>query len=176
LEGKGKSLNGLDGAGRIELRDADIYELPLVVALLKILSVGEPDQTAFTTSDIDFYIHGGHIYLPRITFGGDAFSLEGLGRMEFDTSIQLTFRSLLGRPEWQWPVIGDLLGGASEQLMVIHVGGTLEKPVQYREPFPGLQEALRSLQGEVQRTTEQTLFPPTMPRAPSTTPKSPRRY
>jgi len=167
LKGKGKSLNGLGGAGRIELRDADIYELPLVVALLKILSVGEADQTAFTTSDIDFTIHGGHVYFPRIAFGGDAFSLEGYGRMDLDKSIQLTFRSLLGRPEWQWPVIGELLGGASEQLMVIHVGGTLDNPVQYREPFPGLQELLRSLQGEVQRTTGQTLFPPAVQRVPS---------
>lgn len=175
LEGKGRSLNGLGGAGLIELRDADIYELPLVVALLKIFSIQELDQTAFTTSDIEFHIHGGHIYLPRIDFGGDALSLAGDGAMDFDSSIQLTFRSHLGRPEWQWPVFRELLGGAGEQLMVIHVGGTLDNPVQYREPFPGLQEALRNLQEEVQRTTGQTLFPPAVQRVPSGTGKLPRR-
>ena len=77
-----------------------IFSALTLTLLLKILSIREPDTTAFSTSDINFYLQGGHVYLPLITFTGDAFSLEGSGLMDFDTSIQLTFRALLGRREW----------------------------------------------------------------------------
>jgi hypothetical protein len=162
LWGEGRSLNGLGGLGRIELRDADIYELPLMIALLKILSVREPDQTAFSTSDIDFHIHGGHVYLTNITFNGDAFSLEGSGLLDFDNSIRLTFRAVPGRREWHLPVFRELIGRASEEIMMIHVGGTLQNPIRFREPFPGVNEALRQLQAEMQRTTG---APPLFPEA-----------
>ena len=161
LEGSGRSLNGLGGYGRIELRDADIYELPLMIALLTMFRIGEPDQTAFTTSDVDFYIQGGHVYLTNIHIDGDAFNLEGSGLMDFDSSIRLTFRALPGRRQWQLPPpFRELVGGASEQIMVIHVGGTLQDPIRFNEPFPGVAEALRQLQEELQRTTGvRPLFP-----------------
>ncbi|OHB83021.1 MAG: hypothetical protein A2V98_19115 [Planctomycetes bacterium RBG_16_64_12] len=162
LGGQGRSLNGLGGFGKVELRHADIYELPLMIALLKILSIREPDRTAFSTSDVNFQIHGGHIYLTDINFDGDAIGLEGSGLLDFDHSIRLTFRAVPGRRQWQLPVFRELLGRASEEIMVIHVGGTLEDPIRYREPFPGVQEALRSLQEEVQRTTG---APPLFPQA-----------
>jgi hypothetical protein len=176
LGGSGKTLNGLGGFGKIELRDADIYEIPLMIALLKILSIREPDSTAFSTSDTDFYIQGGHVYLPSITFSGDAFSLEGSGLMDFNSSIQLTFRASLGRREWQLPLVREFLGRVSEEILVIHVGGTLEDPVRYREPFPGVNEALRQLQDEVQRTTGATpLFPQNGERILNGARKLPRR-
>jgi len=167
LGGEGQSLNGLGGFGRVKLRDADIYELPLMIALLKVLGDPEPDQSAFSTSDIDFQINGGHVYLTDITFDGDAFSLEGEGMVDFDGSIQLTFRTNMGRREWQLPLVREVFGRVSEEIMQIHVGGTLQDPIRYREPFPGLNEALRQLQAEVQRTTgAPPLFSPPGPYSP----------
>ena len=110
---------GALGLGRIELRNADVYEVPLMIALLNILSVREPDPTAFSTSDIDFRIHGGHIYLTNIHFQGDAFRLSGSGLMEFDTSIRLTFRAMLGRREWELPLVREFFERVSEEILVI---------------------------------------------------------
>ena len=47
----------------MRLRDADIYELSVVVALLKILRVKAPDRNAFSTSLVDFRIEGPRAYL-----------------------------------------------------------------------------------------------------------------
>jgi len=153
LGGEGRSLNGLGGFGRVKLHDADIYELPVMIALLKVLGDHEPDQTAFSTSDIEFQIHGGHVYLTDITFDGDAFSLEGEGMVDFDGSIQLTFRTNVARRGGQLEMLRAVFGRVSEEIMQIHVGGTLQDPIRYREPFPGLNDALRQLRAEVQRTT-----------------------
>jgi hypothetical protein len=163
LGGTGRSLNGMRAGGVIRLRDADIYELPLMIALLKILSIRDPNRTAFSTADIDFWIEGGHIYLTDIVIQGDAMRLDGSGLMEFDSSIRLTFRALLGPREWQLPpFMTRWLGEASEEILVIHVGGTLGNPERSPEPFPRVNEALRRIQVEMQRTAG---LPPLVPRA-----------
>jgi hypothetical protein len=153
LGGTGRSLNDMWAEGEVHLHQADIYELPLMMAVLSVLTNREPNRSAFSTADTKFRIKGGHIYLTDIFFNGDVFRLEGRGLMEFDSSIRLTFRAVPGRRGTQPSLVGKLLGGASEQIMVIHVGGTLENPVHRREPFPGLSQALRQIQSEMQRTT-----------------------
>lgn len=160
LGGRGRSLNSLGGKGSIHLRNADIYELPVMISLLKILSIREPDRTAFSASDIRFRIEGPHLYFDPINFSGDAISLEGKGEMDFQTAIRLQFRAQLGRNELQLPVLREVLGGASEQIMIIHVDGTLENPVTRREPFPVVQQALQGFRSDPQKPTGSSgLFP-----------------
>ncbi|MFW6124672.1 MAG: hypothetical protein ACOC46_00880, partial [Pirellulales bacterium] len=52
LRGAGSSRNALVGHGAVRLHEADLFDLPLMVALLKLLSVRRPDLNAFTRSDI----------------------------------------------------------------------------------------------------------------------------
>ncbi|MFV2069353.1 MAG: hypothetical protein ACC645_20510, partial [Pirellulales bacterium] len=51
LQGRGANVESLTGSGTAQLRDADLYELPVVVALLKVLSARLPDTRAFTESN-----------------------------------------------------------------------------------------------------------------------------
>lgn len=146
LRGKGRNLNDLEGHGSVALRDADIYELPLMVAMLKILSIRRPDRTAFSTADIEFHIAGNHFYFDRLRFQGDAISLVGQGEMNMQREIKLTFHALVGRADQELPVVEQVLGRASQQLMLMHVGGTLQKPEVRRQPFPGVNQALQHLQ------------------------------
>lgn len=150
LRGSGRNLNAVGGRGHVALREAEIYELPLIVALLKILRIREPDTKAFNSCDLDFRVEGNHIYFDPIHLSGDAISLEGSGEMDLHSAIRLTFRAMLGRTEERLPIIGDLLGGASQQIMLIHVGGTLEAPEVSREAFPVVNQALQQLQGQPQ--------------------------
>lgn len=150
LRGKGSSINELGGRGTVQLRNADIYQLPLMVSLLKLLSVRPPDTTAFTRSDINFYIQGEHIYVDRIDFSGDAISLLGKGEVGFNKQMKLTFHAMVGPNENRFPLVKDLLGGASQQIMLIHAEGSLDQPVLRREAFPGVSQALQQLQAEFQ--------------------------
>jgi hypothetical protein len=148
LRGKGRSTNELTGQGSIELRNADIYELPLMVRLLKILSIRQPNRTAFSTADIDFRIDANHVYFDRLEFKGDAISLLGGGEMNFQSEIQLTFHARVGRGDLDLPLVEQVLGGASQQLMLIHVAGTLQDPRMRREAFPGVNQAIQQLQAD----------------------------
>jgi hypothetical protein len=146
VSGSRAGAHSLSGRGQVRLRDADIYELPVVVALLKILRVRAPDRNAFSSSIVDFRIEGPRAYLDTIELSGDAISLVGAGEVDFDSNLRLTFRSIMGEAETQLPVMKRVMGGASGQFMLVHVDGTVAEPVTTTEAFPTLAAALQQFQ------------------------------
>lgn len=149
LSGRGRTLNGLQGHGRVWLRDGNVYELPVMIAMLKILSIREPNTTAFSKADVRFHINGNHIYLSPIDFNGDAISLLGQGQMDFQSNIKLAFHAVVGRNEFFVPIISPLMGEASRQTMTINVDGTLQNPRTSQEVLPGVKQALEQLEAEL---------------------------
>lgn len=146
LTGSRGGMHSLAGRGQVRLRDADIYELSVVMSLLKILRVKAPDRNAFSSSVVDFRIEGPRAYLDNIELAGDAISLVGAGEVDFDSNVNLTFRSIVGDAETQLPAVKRLLGGASGQFLLVHVDGTLAEPTATTEAFPTLAGALQRLQ------------------------------
>ncbi len=140
----------LTGSGSVHLSDADVYELPLMVSLLKIVRAKAPDSTAFTQAEINFDIQQGeHIILKQINLDGDAISLSGNGELTLDgqtNPISLRLHTSAGKTGL--PIVSGLLTQASRQILLIHVGGTLEHPETRTEPFPVANQALQQLQAE----------------------------
>ena len=151
IRGKGDDIHGLSGYGSFQFRDADIYELPIMVALLKLFQLKRPDAAkTFTESSGSFRIAGRHIYLDTITFRGDMFHLTGQGEMDFDRNVRLVLRVMLGKREMPIPVVQEIFRGASEQIVLVHVGGTIQEPIVRRESFPGVNQALQRFQNSVE--------------------------
>lgn len=159
LRGTPAGAHTLRGQGTMELRDADIYELPQMVALLKILSVREPDRTAFTSSQANFRIEGEHVYFDKINFYGDAISLKGSGEVGLDRKLALNFYAVVGRDEFDLPLIGEIIRGASEQMMLVRVDGRLDHPNIRREHFPGVNQALQEIQAGLQSDAPPVAYP-----------------
>lgn len=155
LQGSGQGTHDLAGSGNIRLREADIYELPLIVQLLKVLRVRLPDKTAFTQSNMYFRIDGEHLYFDKLDLLGDALSLYGKGEMNFNKEIDLTFHSMMGRNELAMPILRNIVGEASQQIMQVHVRGTLENPQIINQPFPVVNQALQQLQADLTPPTGQ---------------------
>lgn len=151
LAGQLEARHTWRGHGRVLLRDADIYELPLMVALLKLLSIQRPNRTAFTTSDIELRVEGDELALERIDFSGDVISLKGRGRLHHQQQIDLKFYPLVGREEWHLPLMRPLLGETGRELMLIQVTGTLDQPEIRRVPFPRLDAQWQQMFPELAR-------------------------
>jgi hypothetical protein len=139
------------GEGQMSFRDADIYELPAMITLLKLLSIQPPNRTAFTNSDIDFRIEGDDLVFGRIDFAGDAISLKGTGRMTGQGQLDLKFYPLVGREERHLPIFRPILGETGREFMLIEVTGTLDHPDIRRTPFPRLDASLAQLFPELIR-------------------------
>ncbi|MBN1395545.1 MAG: AsmA-like C-terminal domain-containing protein [Pirellulales bacterium] len=151
VSGRGWSRNSLTGRGTIRLSQGDVYELPVMISLLKILSIRPPDQNAFSDGSVSYRIEGEHIYFDQIDFRGDAISLRGKGEMDFQSAIKLSFYTLVGRGELELPLVKHVFRGASQQLMLIHVDGTLQEPQTRKEALPIVTQALEQISKELQR-------------------------
>ena len=145
LELHGAGSQTLRGEGRIALREADIYEIPVMVSLLSILSLKTPDNTAFSESDVEFRIVGNYIQFKKLDFRGDAISLRGTGSMNTNSELQLSFHAIVGRDDLRLPLVEKMIGRASQQLMEIQVTGTLQNPKTTRKLIPGVQHMLNGL-------------------------------
>ncbi len=149
LTGRGRSLDNLVGDGDIQVTDADIYELPILVGLLKVLRSSVPDSTAFNQTDIDFRVQGRHIYLDQLDFLGDAVSLFGKGYMNFDQQLKLVFHGVVGRNDFRIPFVKNVVGQASQSIMQMYVDGTIANPEIHTQAFPGINNLIQQIQTDL---------------------------
>ncbi len=151
LFSSGKTLGSLGGQGTIQLRDANIYEAPGMIRLLRELSIRETDPEAgtFSAADIDFRLIGPQMRLDQLTFEGGAFLLKGNGVVHLDTrQMNLLMQTRLGNKRWQIPGVSDLIGGVGDQLVQLNVHGPISDPTVARVLAPEAQKFLRAIQGE----------------------------
>ena len=136
--------NSLYGLGTVQLRDAKIYQLPVVLSLLKILRVKEVTTNAFDTSNINFQLRGDRINLQRIELIGDAISLIGNGKLNLNREIDLNFYSVVGRNDYI-PLLSEIVELGAQQIMWINIRGPLENPQTYQNFLPYLNESIKQL-------------------------------
>ncbi len=146
LTGTSEGVRSLRGGGDLQLREADIYKLPQMVSLLKVLRLKPPSNSAFTQCDVNFHLEGDYVYLDRILFNGDAVSLEGQGEVNFNRDVRLAFRATVVQGDRWLPVVREMIKGAAQQIVEIRVDGTLDKPEFHNDPFPGVGKAIKQLQ------------------------------
>ncbi|MEN6558152.1 MAG: AsmA-like C-terminal region-containing protein [Thermoguttaceae bacterium] len=151
LRGAGSNRNTLAGNGTLSLSDGDVNQLPLMVSLLKLLGIrtSQQNQNAYSNSSVQYRIEGEHIYLERIEYHGDAFSLRGSGEMDFQSTIRMTLYATVGRGELDLPVVKQVFTSASQQIMLIHVDGTLQNPETRKEALPTVNRAIQTLRDEL---------------------------
>ena len=153
LKGSAKGWSTLDGKGTLHVREANLYELPVVLALLKRLRHGDSDNSAFTTCDLSYEITGQDILFDQFDLSGESLTLKGTGwsgpqnTTTLDNAsrkISLDFYSIVGRENMLMPILRPVLGEASRQFLLVEVRGTLDNPTTRQKVLPGLNDALQS--------------------------------
>ncbi|HND54384.1 MAG TPA: hypothetical protein PLV92_18360, partial [Pirellulaceae bacterium] len=92
LEGTSRGVHTWRGAGKVTCRDADIQQLPVMIALIKPLAGRRADAgQSFSLSDVDFQIQGDRVYFDRIDLKGEGMTLKGRGEMTFNRVVDLQF-------------------------------------------------------------------------------------
>ncbi len=150
LSGQGSSIYGLEGTGAIQVSDANLYELPVAVAMLKVLSNRSPDTTAFDGANAEFTMQGKHLHFSRLDLEGDAVSLYGRGEASLDKDLNLTFHTIVGRSTPAVPLLRSLVGQASEQILRLRVLGSVDQPEIRREALPVVGNVLEQLRADLQ--------------------------
>ncbi|MEX2317025.1 MAG: hypothetical protein WD669_07730 [Pirellulales bacterium] len=150
LVGGGQSTRTLKGGGELHVVDGNIYELPVVVSLLKVLRNRAPNTTAFNRCDMKFQVLGEDVVFDQLNLLGDAGSLYGEGKTNFDRKLDLVFYSLMGPADLPIPFYKSILGQASKQTLTLKVSGTWDVPLIEPNVLPGVNDALERLQTELE--------------------------
>ncbi len=153
IYGEGRSQHSLKGNGEVKVTDANIYELPVLVGLLKLLRNGTSDTTAFNRCEMKFQIDGRHVNLSQLDFIGDAVSLYGTGTTNFDQQLNLAFHGVLGQNNAKLPMVKNFIDRTGEQFMQMYVGGTISNPQIHTQPLPGINNLIQQIQTELDSGT-----------------------
>ncbi|MDP6466455.1 MAG: AsmA-like C-terminal region-containing protein [Pirellulaceae bacterium] len=150
LEGNGHGMHALRGHGTVDLREADIYEFPILVDMLAFLSLKRPNGVAFNDSKMNFRVEADRLYFDRIDFAGDAISLYGRGEITDITDerkLNLIFDTSVGRDDNRFlsELVRPLLKEAGKRILVIYAGGSLDEPEVRRQPFPELNDTFQQV-------------------------------
>jgi hypothetical protein len=150
LTGEGTDLSGLRGNGSIEVPRGKMYRLPLLLDLLKAISLRMPDSTAFEQARMIFGIEGPQMRVHAIDLIGNAISLRGQGTLNLDGSnLHLDFSADWGHvPQMLPPGISDLVQGVSDQLFKIKLRGKITAPRFEKEPIPGVVDPIKKVLGK----------------------------
>ncbi|MCC6511217.1 MAG: hypothetical protein IT423_19100 [Pirellulaceae bacterium] len=124
------------GSGAIHLRDAQLYQLPTMIRLLRVLSVAPTDKAAFHTADIAFSIDGDRIPL-KLACEGDLLSLRGQGSTNFRKELDLELYSYVGGRVPVSSVLSPLIAETPyASFMSLAIDGTLDNPQIEKRAFP----------------------------------------
>jgi hypothetical protein len=145
LVGNSLGTHSYRGDGRVQLRQAEIFHLPLMLAVIKSMRVGTKSQIAFDSSNIDFRIVGQDIEFTRIEMLGTPVSLLGNGKANFNREIELNFYSVMGKNRFNIPILSDLYRASSQQVLWIQVDGTIDSPQTRRNVLPQINDSLKQL-------------------------------
>jgi hypothetical protein len=150
LTGEGTDLSGLRGNGSIEVPRGKMYRLPLLLDLLKVISLRLPDTTAFEQARMIFGIEGPQMRVHAMDLIGNAISLRGQGTLNLDGSnLNLDFSADWGHvPQMLPPGISDLSQAFSDQLFKIKLRGKITAPRFEKELIPGVVDPIKKALGK----------------------------
>lgn len=144
LRGRTGSHGFREGTGEVFVRDAQVWKLPLVMAIFQVLNL-TPDENVFHDGWLNYYVSGDTLTFQKIDLQGKAISFVGAGKMSLKTR-QLDVTLLAGSPvRIRVPFLTDILEGASREIMEVRLTGTLDKPKITPQPLKSLTRVLKTL-------------------------------
>jgi hypothetical protein len=155
LTGQGTGIDTLDGHGSIDVHRGKLYNLPLLLDLIKFLGLRLPDRTMFEEIHALFAINGRRVRMRRLDLYGNAVSLTGQGDFNLDgTELNLDFYPSWGRMETLLPpAVRAIPQDLSKSLLKIEMRGTVgANPGDLRfhkRPIPVLVDPLLQIRDRI---------------------------
>jgi hypothetical protein len=137
----------LKAEGKIQIKKAKLYKLPVMLGFLHVVYLTLPTDSAFTEASAQYEISRGKLVFNEILLNGNALSLIGSGNMVLKNKrLRLTF---VAGPPGKLPTVGkvadEIAKFIAEGLFVVKVSGTVENPVLRSVPLQGLQKIVESI-------------------------------
>jgi hypothetical protein len=147
LQGRGSSARSLEGTGQLLIRPAALYQLPVMLAIVKQLNGGSPNNTAFEEAQAFFKISNSRFNFNQVDLKGVALNLKGFGSVSFDRRVSFDFFSSVPRNRAPLAIIQQMVGQATVGWMGVTVRGTLDNPEAKIRPAQRLDDTVKRFLG-----------------------------
>jgi len=147
-----------EGTGRLDVPTGRMYNLPVLLDLMKVLKLQTPDRTAFEEAHAAFRLKDDRVYVEQLDLIGKALCVGGSGelditgdnvRFEFYTLGSQILARLVNTP------VGDLSAFLSRNLFIIRMTKENGGEIRYRpEPVPVVTEPARLIVERLRRLRE----------------------
>ncbi len=131
------------GRGEITIRKARMYELPLTLTVLQLLNLSAPLSRSFDAADVHFLLDGDLVPLELVRISSPTLDVEGNGAMRYSTrelDLDLVTRN---RSSPRLGPVGELIQVVKDEVLTIHVTGTLDQPRSKLTPLDGVRRSIR---------------------------------
>jgi hypothetical protein len=117
------------GRGDVVVNGRDMYRIPLVLGLLQVTNLALPISTPFNEATAVYSIDGSKVIFEQIKLTARNMLMEGNGSLDFDTKkVALAFTTDNPNGLMNIPFIKELWAGARNEMLKIHVRGTIQEP------------------------------------------------
>ena len=116
------------GAGAVIVREATLYQVPLVLSLLHLFNLTLPNTAAFDRIDTTFDVVNDRITFDQFQIEAPSLALVGNGAMQWSTrEVDLLFYSKIPGALNLGPVT-DIFNLLKDELLAVQVTGTIDDP------------------------------------------------
>jgi hypothetical protein len=116
------------GRGDVSVVGKEMYRIPLVLGLMQITNLSLPISSPFNEAAARYTVEGQRISFEQLELRASNMLMSGTGWLDFATrKVKMTF--VTDNPNaWRIPFITEILQGARQEFMQIHVNGTIQEP------------------------------------------------
>jgi hypothetical protein len=116
------------GRGDVSVSGKDMYRIPLVLGLMQITNLSLPISSPFNEAAARYTVEGEKVSFEQIELRASNMLMSGSGWLDFKSKkVKMTF--VTDNPNaWRIPFISDILQGARQEFMQIHVTGSVKEP------------------------------------------------
>ncbi len=128
------------GRGDLEVSNANIYDVPLSMGLMQIVTLRLPLARSFQHATMSYYLRNNEITFEKILLESPGVNLAGAGTLAIsDRALNLNF--ITATPYMTIPIISDF----QSQLLQVSVTGTAGNPKVTPVPLSPVANMLRNL-------------------------------
>jgi hypothetical protein len=152
----------LKGDGSIDVPTGRMYNLPVLLDLVKLAKFQAPDQTAFEEAHAAFRIQGDKVFVDHVDLIGSAVSLGGSGELDATgRHVKFEFYTVWSQTlkRWLTTPLGDMTAAVSDNLFRIEMTRGPDGNLKYEPRFvPAVTDPVRAL---AERFRKRTMADPT---------------
>ncbi|MGA2582198.1 MAG: hypothetical protein ABSG31_02880 [Tepidisphaeraceae bacterium] len=116
------------GHGDVRVYGDELYSLPIFAGVLQVTDLSLPLNSPFTEATTGYSLDGQKVEFERIDLKSKSMTMSGNGELDFAKG-KVNLWLVTDNPALvALPVVGTLWHGAKEELLKIHVVGTIQEP------------------------------------------------